>query len=171
MTGVRVAPDASRAWSSAEALKGFLQSSRRARRCSLDELYLGDLVQMTNAAGTAHHTVIVTALVPGPLKRSIPAVTYHSRYRVNVPLTVLGDNDDIWNDAFVGAYPVHELRHDWDSWVRFAVKVERNTHHLPDRPNELIYWKILDQFPGDETDAYDGARTDDDPDFAKPPSR
>lgn len=53
----------SRTWASADYFMRFLQISGRARRCNIDELMIGDVVQHF-VNGKAHHTMMITALAP-----------------------------------------------------------------------------------------------------------
>ena len=83
-------------WASADNFMRFLQISGRARRCKIDELMIGDVVQHF-VNGKAHHTMMITALAPSiPSTPATPGLngivllaSYHSYDKLNVPLTVL----------------------------------------------------------------------------------
>ena len=86
----------SRTWAAADNFMRFLQISGRARRCNIDELRIGDVVQhFTN--GEAHHTMMITAFVPStPSTPATPGLngivllaSYHSKDKLNVPLILL----------------------------------------------------------------------------------
>ena len=85
-------------WASAPNFARFLELSGRARRCKIDELMIGDVVQHFSVAdGRIHHTMLITALAPStPSMPATPGLngivllaSYHSKDQLNVPLTVL----------------------------------------------------------------------------------
>jgi Putative amidase domain len=90
-------------WAAASNFSRFLQISGRARRCNIDELVIGDVVQHF-VNGRPHHTMMITAVAPStPSTPATPGLngivllaSYHTKDKLNVPLTVLdpayGDN-------------------------------------------------------------------------------
>jgi hypothetical protein len=82
-------------WGSAPHFGRFLEISGRARRCKIDELIIGDVVQHYSIAdGRTHHTMLITALAPStPSTPATPGLngivllaSYHSRDELNIPL-------------------------------------------------------------------------------------
>jgi hypothetical protein len=86
--GCDVYDDRSWTWASAENFSSFLTLGRRARRCQMGELALGDVVQLRDY-NLVHHTMIVTAILPDVLKRPVAFVTYHTTDVSQKPLTAI----------------------------------------------------------------------------------
>lgn len=83
-------------WGSADNFSRFLKFSGRARKCKIDELVIGDVVQHFSD-GQAHHTMLITALAPStpstPATRGLNGIvllaSYHSKDRLNFPLILI----------------------------------------------------------------------------------
>lgn len=90
-------------WGSAPNFSRFIEVSGRGRRCNIDELVIGDVVQHF-VNGRPHHTMMITAVAPSTsstpatpgLNGIVLLASYHTKDKLNVPLTVLdpayGDN-------------------------------------------------------------------------------
>jgi hypothetical protein len=75
--------DRSWTWAGADPFSKFLNSSGRARRCTFNELTLGDLIQ-EKVAGRDHvsHTMLVTKVTGQGARRTV-FLTYHSTNHLN----------------------------------------------------------------------------------------
>jgi hypothetical protein len=71
----------SHSWGGAEPFAQFLRASGRGTPCAQGGLSLGDVVQLLDQQGMAHHSMIVTAGIG-----SNCSLSYHTKDRLGVPI-------------------------------------------------------------------------------------
>jgi hypothetical protein len=87
--GCNLCQDRSRTWAAAANFYLYLTWGGRARECKIEDLAVGDVVQLRQY-GIIYHTMIVTELLrPGVSDRLIPLLTYHTTDTLNKPITDL----------------------------------------------------------------------------------
>jgi Putative amidase domain len=86
----------SRTWGAAENFRQFLLFGGRAQKCAIDKLTMGDVVQYF-VDGRASHSMMITGFAPSSpsspetrgLKGKVLLASYHSKDKLNTPLTLL----------------------------------------------------------------------------------
>src|SRR5262249_17941273 len=73
-------------WGGAQPFATYLQASARGAKCQKSELELGDIVQLLDPHGLAHHSMIVTQVDSGASEYYL---SYHTKHRLNVPLSTI----------------------------------------------------------------------------------
>ena len=74
----------SHSWGGAEPFAQFLRASGRGTPCAQGDLRLGDVVQLLDQQGMAHHSMIVTAGIGSKC-----SLSYHTKDRLDVPITTI----------------------------------------------------------------------------------
>jgi Putative amidase domain len=122
----------SRTWGAAENFRQFLQFGGRARKCAIDQLTIGDVVQHS-ANGRASHSMMITGFAssspsspetPG-LKGRVLLASYHSKDKLNTPLILVKSP---YENLF---WKISALVPDTSSLIDATVgdKIDRNWSH------------------------------------------
>ncbi|WP_407154035.1 amidase domain-containing protein [Bradyrhizobium sp. STM 3557] len=77
-------------WGGAQPFASYLQASARGAKCQKSELELGDIVQLLDQSGSAHHSMIVTMIDP---ETSEYYLSYHTKHVLNKPLSAIAPQD------------------------------------------------------------------------------